>query len=112
MRDSSFWSVAVSRVLSTYAIAIFAVLWVGFAIALVVNLDWLDSLWNWVGGLPPVAEIVVWVLFLPIVVGLWIWQSSWTTLVRLLALAGIVLWTFVAMSSFVRVVRQRPAGTG
>lgn len=107
MRDSSFWSVAVSRVLSTYAIAIFAVLWVGFALALVVDLGWLDSLWSWVRGLPPVAEITVWALFLPIVVGLWIWESSWPSLVRLLAFAGIVLWTWLAVSSFVRALRSR-----
>jgi hypothetical protein len=104
-RDSSFWSVTVSRVLSTYAIMIFAILWVGFAIALVVNPEWLDSLWNWVGALPPVAEIVVWLLFLPIMVGLWIWESSWTALVRLLAFAGIVVWTLLAVSSFLRAVR-------
>jgi hypothetical protein len=105
MRDSSFWSVAVSRVLSTYAIVIFAALWVGFAIALVVNREWLDLLWNWVRALPPVAEIIVWVAFLPGMVGLWIWESSWLALVRLLAFAGIVGWTLLAVSSFVRAVR-------
>ena len=105
MRDSSFWSVTVPRVLSTYAIVIFAVLWVGFAIALVVNREWLDLLWNWVQALPSMAEIIVWVLFLPIMVGLWIWESSWSDLVRLLAFAGIVVWTFLAVSSFLRAVR-------
>jgi len=105
MRDSSFWSVAVSRVLSTYAIVIFAMLWVGFAIALVVNREWLDLLWNWVRALPSVAEIIVWVLFIPIMVGLWIWESSWPALVRLLAFAGIVVWTLLAVSSFLRAVR-------
>ena len=105
MRDSSFWSVLASRVLSTYAIVIFAMLWVGFAVALVVNREWLDLLWNWVRGLPTMAEIIVWVVFLPIMVGLWIWESSWPVLVSLLALAGIVVWTFLAVSSFVRAVR-------
>ena len=105
MRDSSFWSVTVPRVLSTYAIVIFAILWVGFAIALVVNREWLDLLWNWVRALPSVAEIIVWVLFLPIMVGLWIWESSWPALVRLLAFAGIVVWTLLAVSSFLRAVR-------
>ncbi len=105
MRDSSFWSVTVPRVLSTYAIVIFAMLWVGFAIALVVNREWLDLLWNWVRALPSVAEIIVWVLFLPIMVGLWIWESSWPALVRLLAFAGIVVWTLLAVSSFLRAVR-------
>ncbi len=105
MRDSSFWSVTVPRVLGTYAIVIFAMLWVGFAIALVVNREWLDLLWNWVRALPSVAEIIVWVLFLPIMVGLWIWQSSWSALVSLLAFAGIVVWTLLAVSSFLRTGR-------
>jgi hypothetical protein len=105
MRDSSFWSGTVPRVLSTYAIVIFAVLWLGFAIALVANREWLDLLWNWVRALPLVAQIVVWVVFLPIMVGLWIWESSWSTLVRLLALVGMVAWTALAVSSFVRAVR-------
>ena len=105
MRDSSFWSVTVPRVLSTYAIVIFAILWVGLAIALVVNREWLDLLWTWVRALPSVAEIIVWVFFLPIMVGLWIWESSWPALVSLLAFAGIVVWTLLAVSSFLRAVR-------
>jgi hypothetical protein len=105
VRDSSLWNVTVSRVLSTYAIVIFALLWVGFAIALVVNREWLDLLWNWVRALPFVAEIIVWVLFLPIMVALWIWESSSPALVSLLAFAGIVVWTLLAVSSFVRAVR-------
>jgi hypothetical protein len=105
MRDSSFWSITVSRVLSTYAIVIFAMLWVGFAIALVVNREWLDLLWNWVRALPAVAKIIVWVLFLPIMVGLWIWESSWPVLGQLLAFAGIVVWTLLAVYSFLRYVR-------
>jgi hypothetical protein len=105
MRDSSFWSVTVPRVLGTYAIVIFAMLWVGFAIALVVNREWLDLLWNWVRALPFVAEIIVWVFFLPIMVGLWIWESSWPALGHLLAFAGIVVWTLLALSSFLRAVR-------
>jgi hypothetical protein len=105
MKDSSFWSVALSRVLSTYALAIFAVLWVGFAVALVVNREWLDLLWNWVRALPLAAEVFVWVALLPIMTGLWIWQSSWPLLVRLLAAGGILAWTLLAASSFVRAVR-------
>ena len=102
MGDSSFWSITVPRALSTYAIVIFAVLWVGFAVALVANREWLDLLWDWVRALPLLAEIIVWVFFLPIMVGLWIWESSWSDLVRLLAFAGIVGWTLIAVSSFVR----------
>ena len=105
MKESTFWNVTVPRVLSTYAIVIFLVLWVGFAIALIVNREWLDSLWNWVRGLPFGVEIIVWVLFLPIMAGLGVWESSWPTLVSLLAFTGIVVWTLLAVSSFVRAVR-------
>ena len=55
--------------------------------------------------MPPVAEIIVWVLVLPIMVGLWIWESSWPALVRLLGFAGIVAWTLLAVSSFLRSAR-------
>jgi hypothetical protein len=91
--------------MSTYAVAIFALLWIGFAVVLVVNLEWLDLLWDWVRALPSAAEILIWLLFLPIMVGLWTWGSSRPALVQLLVLAGIVGWTLVAVSSVIRVVR-------
>ncbi|UCC54127.1 MAG: hypothetical protein JSV68_09165 [Anaerolineaceae bacterium] len=105
MRDSSLWNVTVPRLLSTYAIVIFVMLWVGFAFALVVNRESLDLLWNWVRALPTVVEFLIWVLFLPIMAGLWVWESSWPALLRLLAFAGIVVWTLLAASSFLRAVR-------
>ena len=105
MNESSLWGDTVPRAMSFYAIVIFVVLWVGFAIALVVNREWLDILWSSARELPLVAEIIVWVLLLPIMVGLWIWESSWPALVRLLGFAGIVAWTLVAVSSLRRLAR-------
>ena len=105
MNDSPFWNVTVPRLLSTYAIVIFAILWIGFAIALIVNREWLNLLWNWMRALPSVAEIIIWVFVSPIMVGLWIWESSWSALVRLLAFSGIVGWTALAVSSFLRAFR-------
>lgn len=105
MRGSSFWNVTVPRALSLYAFVIFVMLWIGFAIALVGNRDWLDLLWAWVQTLPFAVVILIWLLFLPIMVGLWTWESSWPTLVSLLAYAGIVVWTILAISSLFRFVR-------
>ena len=105
MNDSSFWSIIVPRVLSTYAILTFAILWVGFAIALIVNPEWLDLLWNWVRALPSVLKILAWVFITPIMAAIWIWESSWTAIVRLLAFAGIIGWTILAVSGFLRAVR-------
>ena len=106
MSDSTFWNVTVPRVLSTFAIVIFAMLWVGFITALVVNPEWLDVLWNWAQALPMAPRIIVWVLFLPIMVGLWIWESSWSVLGRLLGFAGVVAWTLLAVYSLIRDFRQ------
>ena len=105
MRDASVWSVAVSRAMSIYANLVFVVLWVGFVIALLVNPVWLDILWDSAQGLPPLPRIVVWVLFLPIMVGLWTWESSWPALVRLLGFAGIAAWTLLAASSLYKAFR-------
>ena len=102
MSDSTFWDVTVPRVLGTYANVIFVILWVGFAVALIVNREWLDLLWDWVRTLPLVVEIIVWVLFLPIMVGLWIWDSSWPVIVRWLGAGGIVVLTILAVYSLIR----------
>ena len=59
MRASSFWDVTVPRAMTIYANVIFVVLWVGFIIALVVNREWLDVLWNWAQALPLVPKIII-----------------------------------------------------
>ena len=105
MSDSSFWSITVPRVLSSYAVLTFVILWVGFAIALIGNPEWLDLIWNCVQALPSVLKIFAWVFITPIMAALWIWESSWSTIVRLLAFTGIVGWTTLAVSSFLKAVR-------
>jgi len=105
MNDSPFWSITIPRVLSSYAVLTFVILWVGFAIALIVNPEWLDLLWNWVQALPSVLKILAWVFITPIMAAIWIWESSWPTIVRLLAYTGIVGWTILAVSSFIKAVR-------
>ena len=105
MRDSIFWDVTVPRVMTIYANVIFVVLWGGFIIALIVNREWLDVLWNWAQALPLVPRIIVWMVFLPILVGLWAWESSWPTFGHLVGFAGIVIWTLVAVANLFRVFR-------
>lgn len=102
MKSSRFWDVTVPRAMSLYANAVFLALWVGFAVALIVNRGWLDALWNWAQALPLVPKIIAWVIFTPVMTGLWIWDSSWPTLGRLAGFAGIVAWTLVAVSSLYR----------
>ena len=111
MREIPVWNDILSRTMTIYANLIFVVLWVGFVIALVVNREWLDEIWNWVQALPLVPKIIVWVLFLPVLVGLWIWESSWPILGRLVGFAGIVAWTLLAAYSVFKYFgRSTPAG--
>ena len=102
MNASSTWSLPVSRALSACALLIFVILWVGFTTALIANREWLELIWHWVQGLPLILEIVVWVIFLPIMVSLWIWESTWPNLLRLIGFAGIGVWTLLAVYSFIR----------
>jgi|SaaInlStandDraft_4_1057021.scaffolds.fasta_scaffold125946_2 hypothetical protein len=105
MSDSKFWDVTVPWVMSAYASAIFLLLWVGFITALVVNREWLDIVWHWAQALSTGPRIAVWVFFLPITVGLWIWESPWSVFGHLLGLGGIVTWTFLAINSLIKVFR-------
>jgi len=76
---------------------IFLVLWVAFAYGLVANQGGLDNIWKTIQGLPLIVQAIVWVLFLPVTIGLWIWESAWPLLVRLplvAALAGWNIWMF------------------
>ena len=93
-------------VLTIYSCVCFTLLWVGFAVALVVDRGWLDQLWSWLRGLPAALEIIAWIAFLPIAVSLWIWQAPWPTSLRTLGFLGIVAWTLLAISSLVRLVRS------
>jgi hypothetical protein len=70
---------------------VFAVLWIGFAYALIASQGSLDAAWQWIRSLPLILQGLVWLLFLPVVAGLWIWESGWTTAVRLLLVVGIGL---------------------
>jgi hypothetical protein len=73
----------------------FAALWVGFFAALVFDPATLDRVWQAVAGLPLVAQAVVWLLFLPLTAGLWVWQTDWPLAVRLALVVGIAGWNLL-----------------
>ena len=81
---------------------LFLVLWMAFTYGLVANQGGLDNIWRTIQDLPLIAQLVVWLLFLPVTVGLWIWEASWPLLVRLplvAALAGWNIWMFFPFKS-------------
>jgi hypothetical protein len=93
--------------LSLYGIAIFTVLWVGFAVGLATGGDLLIDAWAWLTGLAPVAAVTAWILFLPIAVGLWAWNAVGSALVIGAVAVGLVAWTLVMASGAMRTFRRR-----
>ena len=85
------------RIINIFAFAVLTLLWLGFAIALVINPDTLDTIWQTLRGWPLILQLVIGLLVLPVVLGLWIWQTSWPLLLRLvlvLGLAWVTVYTF------------------
>ena len=68
---------------------IFAIIWIAFAAGLIWSQGSLDQAWNAIRNLPLVIQVVVWVLFLPVMIGLWIWETSWPLVVRLVLVVGV-----------------------
>jgi hypothetical protein len=72
--------------------AIFAIVWVAFAAGLIFSQGSVDQAWQAIRDLPLVVQILVWVLFLPVMIGLWVWETSWPLIVRLMLVVGIAGW--------------------
>lgn len=70
---------------------VFAVLWAGFAAALIWSQGSLDQAWEWIRGLPLILQGLVALLLLPVVAGLWVWETTWPLVVRLVLVAGLGL---------------------
>jgi hypothetical protein len=70
---------------------VFLILWLAFMAALIVDPGALDSVWQWLTGLPLVLQVVLWVLFLPLTVGLWIWESDLALRLRLFLIIAIAI---------------------
>jgi ABC-type amino acid transport system permease subunit len=75
--------------------AVFAVLWLAFGIGLVASQGSVDAAWAWVRGLPLVVQLLVWLLFLPVMAGLWVWETSWPLVLRLLLVIGLAGWNLL-----------------
>lgn len=74
---------------------IFAIAWIAFGVALVWSQGSLDEAWATIGGLPLIAQLIVWILFLPVMIGLWVWETSWPLVVRLVLVLGIAGWNLL-----------------
>jgi hypothetical protein len=77
--------------------AIFAVLWVAFGAALIWSHGSLDAAWQSVRGLPLIIQGIAWLLFLPVMFGLWVWETTWPVILRLVVIAGVAGWNLLVL---------------
>jgi hypothetical protein len=72
---------------------VFLILWVAFGVGLVASQGSLDQAWETVRSLPLILQLGAWLLFLPVMAGLWIWEASgWNVVVRLVLIVGLAGW--------------------
>ena len=74
---------------------VFLLIWVALGAALILNPGTVDELWVSLGGLPLVVQLVIWLLFLPVMAALWVWQTDWPELIRILIVLGLAGWTLL-----------------
>jgi hypothetical protein len=85
------------RIINITAFAVLTLLWLGFGAALLFNRGLLDTVWQSFRSLPIFIQLVAGLLVLPVVAGLWIWETSWPVLLRLVlvfGLAWVTVYTF------------------
>ena len=74
-----------------FVFTLFTLLWLAFS-ALLFRREMLINTWQSIRRLPLLVQLLLWLLFLPVVLGLWIWQSSWPLWLRLVLVAGLAWW--------------------
>lgn len=76
------------------AFTVLTLLWISFGAALLLNRELLDGAWRLFRSWNILIQLFVALLVLPVVLGLWIWQTRWPAWLRLLLVAGLA-WTTV-----------------
>lgn len=71
---------------------IFAVIWAAFGAGLIWSQGSVDAASQAIRDLPLVLQLAVWLLFLPVMVALWIWETTWPLAARLVLVIGIGGW--------------------
>lgn len=80
----------------TNTAAPFNIAWLIFFVLLIFWPDTLTDIWEWVEGLATVWQVLLWLLTLPYMLALAIWESDWDTWQRILSVVAIALvWTSV-----------------
>ena len=82
-----------NKMINYLAFTVLGLLWLGFLAALIANRELLDLAWQTLRSWPLILQGIVWLLALPVVGGLWIWETSWPVLLRLVLVLGLAFAT-------------------
>jgi hypothetical protein len=74
---------------------LFGTLWVAFAATLARDPRRVDDTWNRLRAAPVIVRALAWLLFLPVLAGVWIWRTSWPKVARLTAITGLAGWNLL-----------------
>jgi ABC-type amino acid transport system permease subunit len=74
---------------------VFALIWIAFGAGLLWSQGSVDQVWETIRGLPLIVQAVVWLLFLPVMIGIWIWETSWPLIVRVILVVAIAGWNLL-----------------
>lgn len=69
--------------------ALVAIIWFAFGVAILTWAGGFDELWTWVRDQSSLIQGVMWVLLLPWMAALAIWETSWVLWVKLISIAGL-----------------------
>jgi hypothetical protein len=74
---------------------VFAVIWVAVGAGMLWSQGSVDQVWEAIRDLPLIVQVVVWLLLLPVMLGLWVWETSWPLIVRLILVVSIAGWNLL-----------------
>jgi hypothetical protein len=80
---------------SGIALLIFAGLWAAFGVALIRDRARLDEAWQRLRRLPLPVQGIVWLLFMPVLVGLVVWRARWPLGGRLATIGAVAAWSLL-----------------
>ena len=74
---------------------LFALIWAAFGIALVISPTSVAQAWQTIRDWPLAVQALAWLLFLPVMVGLWVWETDWPLVVRIVTVVAIAAWNLL-----------------
>ena len=89
--------------ISIFAFTVLTLLWLAFGAALLFNKELLNRTWRLFRSWNIFIQLFVALLVLPVILGLWIWQTRWPGWLRVLLVAGLAwmtIYTFFPRTLF------------